>query len=161
MGGSRYPIRLRRVIFLDSSVRPPSPALPHKGGGGNHGQFSGLAAIMPRGPKLSYRRRRQLFLILLGAPALIYVLAVAIWPLAQGVSYSFYRLQPAAAGQNRLHRPRQLSRLVGERRGARLASSPRRSSPSRRSRSNSSAALASRCCCGATACFSASALRCC
>ena len=35
-------------------------------------------------------RRRRIFLILLGAPALIYVLAVAIWPLAQGVSYSFY-----------------------------------------------------------------------
>jgi multiple sugar transport system permease protein len=31
-----------------------------------------------------------LFLVLLGAPALIYVLAIAIWPLAQGVSYSFY-----------------------------------------------------------------------
>jgi multiple sugar transport system permease protein len=41
-------------------------------------------------PKLSYRRRRQLFLVMLGAPALIYVLAIAIWPLAQGVSYSFY-----------------------------------------------------------------------
>ena len=41
-------------------------------------------------PSLSYRRRRQLFLILLGAPALIYVLAVAVWPLAQGVNNSFY-----------------------------------------------------------------------
>ena len=39
---------------------------------------------------LPYRRRRQLFLILLGAPALIYVLAVAVWPLAQGVNNSFY-----------------------------------------------------------------------
>jgi multiple sugar transport system permease protein len=41
-------------------------------------------------PQFSYRRRRQIFLILLGAPALVYVLAIAIWPLAQGVSYSFY-----------------------------------------------------------------------
>jgi multiple sugar transport system permease protein len=41
-------------------------------------------------PKLSHRRKRQIFLILLGAPALIYVLAIAIWPLAQGVSNSFY-----------------------------------------------------------------------
>src|SRR6204780_3699507 len=39
---------------------------------------------------LPYRRRRQLFLILLGAPALIYVLAIAVWPLAQGVDNSFY-----------------------------------------------------------------------
>ena len=46
--------------------------------------------IVSNKPSLSYRRRRQLFLILLGAPALIYVLAVAIWPLAQGVDNSFY-----------------------------------------------------------------------
>jgi multiple sugar transport system permease protein len=38
---------------------------------------------------LSYRRKRQIFLVLMGAPALIYVLAVAVWPLAQGVGYSF------------------------------------------------------------------------
>jgi multiple sugar transport system permease protein len=41
-------------------------------------------------PSLPYLRRRQLFLILLGAPALIYVLTVAVWPLAQGVNNSFY-----------------------------------------------------------------------
>jgi multiple sugar transport system permease protein len=56
----------------------------------NVGRTSGLAAVAPRGPRFSYRRRRQLFLVLLGAPALVYVLAIAIWPLAQGVSYSFY-----------------------------------------------------------------------
>ena len=39
---------------------------------------------------MPYRRKRQIFLILLGAPALIYVILVAIWPLAQGISYSFY-----------------------------------------------------------------------
>jgi multiple sugar transport system permease protein len=39
---------------------------------------------------LTYRRKRQLFLALMGAPALIYVLAIAIWPLAQGVGFSFY-----------------------------------------------------------------------
>lgn len=54
----------------------------------------GLSVVQGRalnvGPKLSYQRKRQIFLILLGAPALLYVLAVAIWPLAQGVSYSFY-----------------------------------------------------------------------
>src|ERR1700678_1751443 len=43
-----------------------------------------------RSASLTYLRRRQIFLILLGAPALIYVLAVAVWPLAQGVSNSFY-----------------------------------------------------------------------
>ena len=49
-------------------------------------------------PSLPYRRRRQLFLLLLGAPALIYVLAIAVWPLAQGVDNSFYNynlLRPA------------------------------------------------------------------
>jgi multiple sugar transport system permease protein len=48
-------------------------------------------AVVARGERdLSYRRKRQIFLILLGAPALIYVLVVAIWPLARGFSYSFY-----------------------------------------------------------------------
>ena len=56
---------------------PPSPA-------GEEG------LVASRKPPLSYRRRRQIFLILLGAPALIYVLAVAVWPLAQGVNNSFY-----------------------------------------------------------------------
>jgi multiple sugar transport system permease protein len=48
---------------------------------------------------LTFRRRRQLFLLMCGAPAVLYVLAVAIWPLAQGLSYSFYDyslLKPAA-----------------------------------------------------------------
>jgi ABC-type sugar transport system permease subunit len=39
---------------------------------------------------LSFTRRRQLFLLIFGAPAVLYVIAVAIWPLAQGLSYSFY-----------------------------------------------------------------------
>jgi multiple sugar transport system permease protein len=56
----------------------------------NGGRISGPAVAVPGGPKFSHRRRRQIFLVLLGAPALVYVLAVAIWPLAQGVSYSFY-----------------------------------------------------------------------
>lgn len=34
--------------------------------------------------------RQRLFLFLLGAPAVIYVLAVAVWPLAQGIYYSFF-----------------------------------------------------------------------
>ena len=42
------------------------------------------------GHKLSFTRRRQLFLLMFGAPAVLYVIAVAIWPLAQGFSYSFY-----------------------------------------------------------------------
>jgi multiple sugar transport system permease protein len=56
----------------------------------NGGPPAGLTVAAPRAPRLSYRRRRQIFLLLLGAPALIYVLAVAIWPLAQGVADSFY-----------------------------------------------------------------------
>src|ERR1700685_3877940 len=47
------------------------------------------STVSRRSP-LPYRRRRQLFLIFLGAPALIYVLAVAVWPLAQCVNNSFY-----------------------------------------------------------------------
>jgi multiple sugar transport system permease protein len=68
-------------------VRPPTPGLPHKGGGRRNAR---PIVALPRAPQFSYRRRRQVFLVLLGAPALIYVLAIAIWPLAQGVSYSFY-----------------------------------------------------------------------
>ena len=34
----------------------------------------------------------------MAAPALVYVLAVAVWPLVQGFRYSVLRLQPAAAG---------------------------------------------------------------
>jgi multiple sugar transport system permease protein len=55
-----------------------------------NGRAYGPAVAVPTARKLTYRRKRQIFLVLLGAPALIYVLAIAIWPLAQGVSYSFY-----------------------------------------------------------------------
>ncbi len=48
------------------------------------------AALVPARVRLPFHRRRQAFLVLLGAPALIYVLLVAIWPLARGVAYSFY-----------------------------------------------------------------------
>ena len=40
--------------------------------------------------RMSFKRRRQLFLLMFGAPAVLYVIAVALWPLAQGLSYSFY-----------------------------------------------------------------------
>jgi multiple sugar transport system permease protein len=52
------------------------------------GRAKGPAAPVRHG--LSFTRRRQLFLLMFGAPAVLYVLAVAIWPLAQGFSYSFY-----------------------------------------------------------------------
>ncbi len=39
---------------------------------------------------LSFTRRRQLFLLMFAAPAVLYVLAVAVWPIAQGFVYSFY-----------------------------------------------------------------------
>ncbi|MBP0582928.1 sugar ABC transporter permease [Labrys sp. LIt4] len=45
------------------------------------------ARARPR--RLSYARKRQLFLILLAAPAILYVLAIAVWPMAQGIFYSF------------------------------------------------------------------------
>jgi multiple sugar transport system permease protein len=40
--------------------------------------------------RLSFTRRRRLFLVMLGGPALAYVVVVALGPLAQGVRYSFY-----------------------------------------------------------------------
>jgi len=38
---------------------------------------------------LAYARKRRLFLAALAAPALAYVLAVAVWPMVQGFFYSF------------------------------------------------------------------------
>jgi multiple sugar transport system permease protein len=49
---------------------------------------------------LSFAKRRRIFLFLLGLPAVAYVLAITIWPLAQGVVFSFYDyslLRPGAA----------------------------------------------------------------
>jgi len=45
------------------------------------------AALRPAG--FSYARKRRLFLIALAAPALLYVLAVAVGPMVQGFLYSF------------------------------------------------------------------------
>ena len=59
---------------------------PEKSGG----RTSSPAVAVPARPWLTYPRRRQIFLVLLGAPALIYVLLVAIWPLARGIGYSLY-----------------------------------------------------------------------
>ena len=42
-----------------------------------------------RSTGLSYARKRRLFLIALAAPALLYVLAVAVGPMVQGFLYSF------------------------------------------------------------------------
>lgn len=39
---------------------------------------------------MAYSRRRRLFLFLMGAPALVYVLIVAGWPLSQGIWYSVF-----------------------------------------------------------------------
>jgi multiple sugar transport system permease protein len=52
------------------------------------GRAKGPAATVRQG--LSFTRRRQLFLLMFGTPAVLYVIAVALWPLAQGFSYSFY-----------------------------------------------------------------------
>jgi len=50
-----------------------------------------LAAVSAevRSPLLPYARKRQMVLIALAAPALIYVLAVAVGPMVQGFLYSF------------------------------------------------------------------------
>jgi multiple sugar transport system permease protein len=44
---------------------------------------------LPLGARLAYARKRQLFLVALAAPALVYVLAVAVGPMIQGFLYSF------------------------------------------------------------------------
>lgn len=41
-------------------------------------------------PRLTLDQRQRLFLFMLGAPAVVYVLAVAVWPLLQGIYYSFF-----------------------------------------------------------------------
>jgi multiple sugar transport system permease protein len=64
------------------------------------GRIASPAVAIPGRPLLSYPSRRRIFLVLLGAPALVYMLLVAIWPLARGIAYSFYDynlLHPARA----------------------------------------------------------------
>ncbi len=39
---------------------------------------------------IRYRSRRRLFMALLGLPAVIYVLVIAVWPIAQGVWFSLF-----------------------------------------------------------------------
>jgi multiple sugar transport system permease protein len=50
---------------------------------------SGAKGAALRSTGLSYARKRRLFLIALAAPALLYVLAVAVGPMVQGFLYSF------------------------------------------------------------------------
>ena len=38
----------------------------------------------------SFAARRKAFLLLLSAPAVLYVILVALWPLSQGLWYSFF-----------------------------------------------------------------------
>ncbi len=47
------------------------------------------AAAAPRATGLPYARKRRLFLIALSAPALFFVLAIAVGPMVQGFLYSF------------------------------------------------------------------------
>jgi multiple sugar transport system permease protein len=50
---------------------------------------SGAEGAALRSAAFSYARKRRLFLIALAAPALLYVLAVAVGPMVQGFLYSF------------------------------------------------------------------------
>ncbi len=48
---------------------------------------------------LTFTGRRKIFALLMGAPAVAYVLAVTVWPLSQGIYFSFFDyslLRPAA-----------------------------------------------------------------
>ena len=39
---------------------------------------------------LTFAGRRKIFVLLMGAPAVAYVLAVTVWPLSQGIYFSFF-----------------------------------------------------------------------
>jgi multiple sugar transport system permease protein len=60
-----------------------SPAMTNRG-------IAAPALGMVRSGALSVDARHRLFLLMLGLPALVYVLLVAIWPILQGLWYSFY-----------------------------------------------------------------------
>ncbi len=40
--------------------------------------------------RLSYARRRKIFLALMAVPAVAYVIAIGVWPLARGIGFSLY-----------------------------------------------------------------------
>ena len=44
----------------------------------------------PRPAPLSYAQRRKLFLALMTLPAVVYVIAIGVWPLARGIGFSLY-----------------------------------------------------------------------
>ncbi len=49
-----------------------------------------LGGLLPFGPMLGFAQRRRWFLTILATPAMIYVLLVGVWPLAQGLWFSLY-----------------------------------------------------------------------
>lgn len=51
---------------------------------------AGTASIPRRRSGLRFTDRRKLFLFCLAVPAVAYVIAIAVYPLAQGIVYSFY-----------------------------------------------------------------------
>jgi multiple sugar transport system permease protein len=62
--------------------------------------LSGPAASKPSAwaASVSYADRRRLFLVLMAIPAVAYVIAIGVWPLARGIGFSLYAynlLKPA------------------------------------------------------------------
>jgi multiple sugar transport system permease protein len=60
------------------------------------GRAFGQAALLDG---LTFARRRKIFLFMLAVPAVAYVLAISVWPLSQGIYFSFFDyslLKPAA-----------------------------------------------------------------
>ena len=51
---------------------------------------AGTASVPRRRSGLRFTDRRKLFLLCLAVPAVAYVIAIAVYPLAQGIVYSFY-----------------------------------------------------------------------
>jgi multiple sugar transport system permease protein len=52
-------------------------------------------------PLKGFSSRQQLFFLVLGAPAVVYVAMVSLWPLAQGLWFSLFRYNLVKPGQTR------------------------------------------------------------
>ncbi len=75
---------------------------------GSFGSFLGLR-------RMRYVSRRRLFMAMFGAPAIVYVIAIAVWPIAQGMWFSLFEYN--------LLRP-QRTEFIGLENYARLLSDP-------------------------------------
>jgi multiple sugar transport system permease protein len=69
--------------------------------------------------RLTFEQRRRIFLVLMGVPAVAYVIALTVWPLSQGLYFSFFDyslLKPEARAFVGLENYRELLSDAGARR---------------------------------------------